>query len=178
MSCRGLANQQFLNAGPGFGGSCFPKDARALVKTGDDDHGAPMRIIETVLASDEWRKRAMAGKIRAASGGGLAEKNIALLGLTFKAGTDDMRDAPSIVLAQALVEDGASVHAYDPVGTDRARPLLAEGVRHHPTAFGAADRADAIVLVTEWERVSLLGLRTLKARNDRTVAGRLAEYVF
>jgi UDPglucose 6-dehydrogenase len=104
----------------------------------------------------------MAGKIRAASGGNLRGKKIALLGLTFKAGTDDMRDAPSIALAQALVEDGASVHAYDPVGTERARPLLPECVCYHRTAFGAAARADAIVVVTEWDEFRYLDFARLK----------------
>jgi UDPglucose 6-dehydrogenase len=159
LDCR--IGRQFLDAGPGFGGSCFPKDARALAKTGED-RGTPMRIIETVLASNDRRKHSMAGKVRAATGGDLRGKRIALLGLTFKADTDDMRDAPSIALAQALVEGGATVHAYDPVGIERARPLLPESVRYHRTAFDAAHRADVAVVVTEWDEFRRMDLARLK----------------
>jgi UDPglucose 6-dehydrogenase len=153
--------RQFLNAGPGFGGSCFPKDARALMKTGED-HGAPMRIIETVLASNDKRKRSIAGKIREATGGDLRGRRIALLGLTFKAGTDDMRDSPSIVLAEVLVEGGAVVHAYDPVGIQRAMSLLPPSVRYYSTAFTAARGADAVVIVTEWDEFRHMDLARLK----------------
>jgi UDPglucose 6-dehydrogenase len=159
LDCR--IGQQFLNAGPGFGGSCFPKDARALVKTGED-HGTSMSIIETVLASNEKRKRSIAAKIREASGGDLRGRRVALLGLTFKAGTDDMRDAPSIALAEALVEGGAIVHAYDPVGNERATPLLPASVRYHSTAFAAARGADAAVIVTEWDEFRHIDLARLK----------------
>ncbi|OLE33119.1 MAG: UDP-glucose 6-dehydrogenase [Alphaproteobacteria bacterium 13_1_20CM_3_64_12] len=161
LDCR--IGRQFLNAGPGFGGSCFPKDARALAKAGAE-HGTPMRIIEAVLASNETRKRSIAAKIRAASGGDLQGKTIALLGLTFKAGTDDMREAPSIDLVQALVEHGAIVHAYDPVGIERAKPLLPECVRYHRTALDAASGAAAAVIVTEWDEFRHLDLARLKRR--------------
>jgi UDPglucose 6-dehydrogenase len=153
--------RQFLNAGPGFGGSCFPKDARALARTGED-HGTPLRIIEAVLASNESRKQSIAGKVRAAVGGDLRGKKIALFGLTFKAGTDDMRDAPSIALAEALVEGGATVHAYDPVGNERARPLLPESVRYHPTALSAALGADLAVVMTEWDEFRKIDFALLK----------------
>jgi UDPglucose 6-dehydrogenase len=161
LDCR--IGRQFLDAGPGFGGSCFPKDARALAKAGEE-HGTPMRIIEAVLASNEMRKRSIAAKIRAASGGDLQGKIIALLGLTFKAGTDDMREAPSIDLVQALIEDGAIVHAYDPVGIERAKPLLPECVRYHRTAMDAASGAAAAVIVTEWDEFRHLDLARLKRR--------------
>jgi UDPglucose 6-dehydrogenase len=153
--------RQFLNAGPGFGGSCFPKDGRALVKTGED-FGTPMRIIETVLASNERRKRSIADKIREASGGDLRGRKIALFGLTFKADTDDMRDAPSIALAHALIEGGAAVHAYDPVGIECARPLFPASVRYYSTAFAAARGAHAAVIVTEWNEFRHIDLSRLK----------------
>jgi UDPglucose 6-dehydrogenase len=160
----GLDNRigkQFLSPGPGFGGSCFPKDAKALVKAGED-HGTPMRIIEAVLASNERRKRSIAAKVRAASGGDVRGKRIALFGLTFKAGTDDMRDSPSIALAHALVEGGATVHAYDPVGVERARPLLPKCVRYHATALDAARGAHMAVVVTEWDEFRELDFAMLK----------------
>jgi UDPglucose 6-dehydrogenase len=153
--------KQFLSPGPGFGGSCFPKDAKALAKAGED-HGTPMRIIEAVLASNERRKRSIAAKVRALGGGDLRGKRIALFGLTFKAGTDDMRDSPSIALAHDLVEGGAAVHAYDPVGIERARPLLPECVRYHATALEAARGAHMAVVVTEWDEFRELDLAMLK----------------
>jgi UDPglucose 6-dehydrogenase len=155
--------KQFLSPGPGFGGSCFPKDAKALAKAGQE-HGTPMRIIEAVLASNERRKRSNAAKVQAAGGGDLREKTIALFGLTFKAGTDDVRDSPSIALAHALVEGGATVHAYDPVGNERARPLLPECVRYHATAMEAARGAHIAVVVTEWDEFRELDFTILKQR--------------
>jgi UDPglucose 6-dehydrogenase len=153
--------RQFLSPGPGFGGSCFPKDARALAKTGED-HGAPLAIIEAVLASNERRKRSIAAKVRAAGGGDLRRKHIALFGLTFKAGTDDMRDSPSIALTHALVEAGAIVHAYDPVGIERARSLLPESVHYHTSALEAARGAHMAVVVTEWDEFRDLDFAALK----------------
>jgi len=157
---------QFLSAGPGFGGSCFPKDAKALARTGEEC-GARMSIIETVLASNDRRKRSIFEKIRRASGEDLRGKRIALLGLTFKAGTDDMRDAPSIALAQTLIENGADVHAYDPVGMKRAAPLLPPSVRYHVSALDAARGADALVVTTEWEEFRHLDLLHLKRSMSR-----------
>src|SRR3981081_1319450 len=122
----GLDNRigsKFLHAGPGFGGSCFPKDTVALVKTGQD-HEAPLRIVETVVAVNDQRKRAMARKVAAASGGNLRGKCIAVLGLTFKPNTDDIRDAPSIPLVTALQDMGAKVRAYDPVAMEQAKQVL------------------------------------------------------
>src|SRR3954454_10096237 len=152
---------QFLSAGPGFGGSCFPKDARALARTGEEC-GARMSIIETVLASNDRRKRTVVEKIRQATGDDLHGKRITLLGLTFKAGTDDMRDAPSIALAETLIEEGANVNAYDPAGMKRAASLLPSSVRYHGSAFDAARGADVLIVVTEWEEFRHLDLVRLK----------------
>ena len=152
---------QFLRPGPGFGGSCFPKDARALARTGEEC-GARMSIIETVLASNARRKRSIVDKIRRAAGEDLHGKRIALLGLTFKAGTDDMRDAPSIALAETLVEEGAAVHAYDPAGMERAAPLLPPSVHYHASAFDAARGANVLIVMTEWEEFRHLDLVRLR----------------
>jgi UDPglucose 6-dehydrogenase len=154
---------QYLQPGPGFGGSCFPKDARALAKMGED-HDVPMRIIETVLVSNESRKRSMARKVSTAHNGALRGKTIALLGLTFKADTDDMRDAVSIPLAQTLIDAGCILKAYDPVGNDRARTILPSRVRYCDSALEAADGADAVVIATEWSEFKKLDLGELKVR--------------
>jgi UDPglucose 6-dehydrogenase len=154
---------QFLNPGPGFGGSCFPKDARALAKMGED-HEAPMRIIETVLASNEARKRSMVRRIAAIQEGSLRGKIIAVLGLTFKAETDDMREAVSIPLAQALIDAGCSLRVYDPVAMDRAKKLLPARVAYCASASQAAKDADAIVIATEWAEFKHLDFRALRTR--------------
>jgi len=153
---------RYLQPGPGFGGSCFPKDARALAKMGED-HEAPMRIIETVLASNEARKRSMARKVAAACNGALRGKTIAILGLTFKADTDDMRDAVSIPLAQALNDAGSILKAYDPVANGRARDVLPSGVQYCSSAAEAANGADAIVIATEWQEFAEMDFRKLRA---------------
>jgi UDPglucose 6-dehydrogenase len=152
---------QFLNAGPGFGGSCFPKDAKALAKTGED-HGTPMRIIQAVLDSNGKRKQSMARKIAAMLGGNPRGKTVVLLGLTFKAGTDDMRGAPSIDLAHALVDAGANVNAYDPIATERAEPLLPPSVTYHTTVLAAARGAHLAVVLTEWDQFRTLDFESLK----------------
>jgi UDPglucose 6-dehydrogenase len=159
---------QFLTAGPGFGGSCFPKDAKALARTGKEC-GAQMSIIETVLASNDRRKRAIAKKIRMASGQNLRGKRVALLGLTFKAGTDDMRDAPSIALAETLIKEGASIHAYDPAGMPRAASVLPSSVRYYGSALEAARGADMLVVLTEWEEFRHLDLVRYKREMARPV---------
>ena len=159
----GLDNRiggKFLHAGPGFGGSCFPKDIRALVKTGQD-HDAPLRIIEAVLAVNDTRKRAMARKVAAALGGNLRGRTIGVLGLTFKPNTDDMREAPSIPLITALQDLGAVVRAYDPVGMDQAKREL-PGVTYCDSTYSCAANADALVIVTEWEQFRALDLTRLK----------------
>src|SRR6202163_1421611 len=143
----GLDNRiggKFLHAGPGFGGSCFPKDTIALIKTGQD-FAAPLRIVETVAAVNDARKRAMARKVSVALGGNLRGKTIAVLGLTFKPNTDDLREAPSIPLITALTDMGARVRAYDPVGMDQAKQVLG-GIEFCEGPYACAQDADALVI--------------------------------
>jgi len=158
----GLDNRiglKFLHAGPGFGGSCFPKDTLALIKTGQDNE-APLRIIETVVAVNEQRKRAMARKVAGAFGGNIRGKSIAVLGVTFKPNTDDMRDAPSIPLITALQDMGANVRVYDPVGMDEARKVF-DNVAFCDNAYECAKGSHALVIVTEWEQFRALDLKEL-----------------
>src|SRR4051812_30525461 len=141
----GLDNRigaKFLHAGPGYGGSCFPKDTLALVKTAQDA-GTPVRLVETVVAVNDSRKRAMARKVIAACGGSVRGKTIALLGLTFKPNTDDMRDAPSLSIIAGLQDAGAKVRAYDPEGMEQARPLFSD-VTFAEDAYDCAEVADAL----------------------------------
>src|SRR3982075_4289606 len=159
----GLDNRigsEFLHAGPGFGGSCFPKDTRALIKTAQD-YDAPMRIVEAVNAVNDTRKRAMARKVAAPFGGNLRGKIIAVLGLTFKPNTDDMREAPSIPLITALRDMGAKVRAFDPVGMEQARIEMPD-IKYSGNPYECADGADALVIVTEWEQFRALDLDRLK----------------
>ena len=158
----GLDNRigaKFLHAGPGYGGSCFPKDTLALVKTAQD-HGAPMRIVETVVAVNDQRKRAMARKVIQACGGSVRGKRIALLGLTFKPNTDDMRDAPSLAIVAGLQDAGAEVCAYDPEGIEQARALMPD-IAYAEDPYACAEGADALVLVTEWNAFRALDLERL-----------------
>jgi len=160
----GLDNRigaKFLHAGPGFGGSCFPKDTNALIKTAHD-HGVPLRVVETVATVNEQRKRAMARKVVQALGGSVRGKIIAVLGLTFKPNTDDTRDSPAIPLITALHDLGATVHGYDPAGMELAKPLLPD-VLYCQSAYSAAEDADAVVIATEWEQFRALDLSRLKA---------------
>jgi UDPglucose 6-dehydrogenase len=159
----GLDNRigsKFLHAGPGFGGSCFPKDTRALIKTAQD-YEAPIRIVEAVLAVNENRKRAMARKVASVFGGSLRGKTVALLGLTFKPNTDDMRESPSIPLITALQDLGAKIKAYDPEGMEQARSELSD-VTYCDGPYSCAEGADALVIVTEWEQFRALDLPRLK----------------
>jgi len=159
----GLDNRigtKFLHAGPGFGGSCFPKDTQALIKTAQDN-AAPLRIVEAVYAVNDVRKRAMARKVAAAFGGNLRDKTVAVLGLTFKPNTDDMREAPSIALVTALQDMGAKVRAYDPVGMEQAKAMLHDVV-YCDGPYACAENADALVIVTEWEQFRALDLDRLK----------------
>ena len=159
----GLDNRigsKFLHAGPGFGGSCFPKDSVALIKTGQD-HGAPQRIVEAVVAVNDQRKRAMARKVSAALGGELRGKTIAVLGLTFKPNTDDMRDAPSLPLITALQDMGAKIRAFDPTGMEQAKPMMSD-VTFCGDAYECAQGASALVIVTEWEQFRALDFPRLK----------------
>ncbi len=166
----GLDNRigsKFLHAGPGFGGSCFPKDTVALLKTGQDND-APLRIVEAVVAVNDARKRAMARKVAHALGGELRGRTIAVLGLTFKPNTDDMRESPSIPLITALQDMGAKVRAYDPTGMEQAKPLL-PNVAFCKDAYDCAEGAAALVIVTEWEQFRALDFARLKKTMARPV---------
>ena len=150
---------KFLHAGPGFGGSCFPKDSLALLKTAED-HQAPLRIVEAVVKVNDSRKRAMGRKVIRALGENPRGKTVALLGLTFKPNTDDMRDAPSISIVGALEDADVTVRAYDPVGMEQAR-LLMPNVEFCSGPYEAARGSDAVVLVTEWDVLRALDLDRL-----------------
>ena len=150
---------KFLHAGPGYGGSCFPKDTLALVKTGQDAD-SPLRIGETVAAVNEQRKRGMAKKVIAACGGSVRGKTIALLGLAFKPNTDDMRDAPSLAIVTALEDAGAKVRAHDPAGMDQARGQLPD-VTLCADPYECARGAEALVIVTEWDAFRALDFKRL-----------------
>jgi len=145
----GRIGRKFLHPGPGFGGSCFPKDTLAMVRIAQD-HGAPSRLIEAVVAVNDARKASMAARIVAAAGGSVRGRTIAVLGLTFKPETDDMRDAPSVPIVGRLVEDGATVRAFDPEGMEQAKPLLPSEVIYCRDALDAAQNADLLVVITEW----------------------------
>ncbi|MBN2970941.1 UDP-glucose/GDP-mannose dehydrogenase family protein [Roseomonas aeriglobus] len=164
----GLDNRigrKFLNAGPGYGGSCFPKDTLALLQTAADND-VPLRIVEATVQVNDARKRAMGRKVIKAMGGEARGKTVGVLGLTFKPDTDDMRDAPSLALIQALQDAGATVKAYDPEGVEQARPLLSD-VAFAASPYAAAEGADALVIVTEWAAFRALDLgRIAKSMND------------
>jgi UDPglucose 6-dehydrogenase len=166
----GLDNRigsKFLHAGPGFGGSCFPKDTVALVKIGQDNQ-APLRIVETVVAVNDQRKRAMAGKVALALDGAVRGKTIGVIGLTFKPNTDDMREAPSIALITALQDMGGKVKAHDPIGMEQAKAALPD-VIYCDSPYSCAENADALVIVTEWEQFRALDLGRLKQAMARPV---------
>ncbi|MGE0022831.1 MAG: UDP-glucose/GDP-mannose dehydrogenase family protein [Hyphomicrobium sp.] len=152
---------KFLHAGPGYGGSCFPKDTLALVKTAQD-YGSPLRLIETTVAINDQRKRAMARKVSRAIGADIRGKTVALLGLTFKPNTDDMRDSPAISIVQGLQDGGALVTAFDPEGMEAAKACLSD-VIYAPDPYTAAEGADALVLVTEWDAFRALDFPRLKS---------------
>jgi UDPglucose 6-dehydrogenase len=159
----GLDNRigpKFLHAGPGFGGSCFPKDLRALIKTAQD-YDMQMRILEAVETVNDTRKRAMARKVSSVFGGVLRGKTIAMLGLTFKPNTDDVREAPSLALVTALQDMGARVRAYDPVGMEQAKQVLAD-VTYSRGPYDCVEEADAVVIVTEWEQFRALDLERVR----------------
>lgn len=159
----GLDNRiggKFLHAGPGYGGSCFPKDTLALLKT-SQDYDAPQRIVEAVVAVNDNRKRAMGRKVIAACGGDVRGKTIAVLGLTFKPNTDDMRDSPAIAVVQTLQDAGANVRAYDPEGMDQAK-LVLDGITYCANSYEAMEGSDALVIVTEWDAFRALDLDRVK----------------
>ncbi|MCB9993538.1 MAG: UDP-glucose/GDP-mannose dehydrogenase family protein [Hyphomicrobiaceae bacterium] len=152
---------KFLNAGPGFGGSCFPKDLLALAKTAQD-FSTELRLVETTIYANDRRKRDMAKKVIAACGGNVRGKKIAVLGLTFKPNTDDMRDAPSISVITALIDQGAEIVGHDPVGNAQARSALGDSpVMFADDPYAAAEGADAVVIVTEWASLRALDLARL-----------------
>lgn len=159
----GLDNRigsKFLHAGPGYGGSCFPKDTLALLKTAQD-YDAPQRIVEAVVAVNDNRKRAMGRKVIAAMGGDVRGKTVAVLGLTFKPNTDDMRDSPAIAVVQTLQDAGANVQAYDPEGMEQAKAVL-DNVTYCTGAYATMEGADALVIVTEWDAFRALDLDRVK----------------
>ena len=160
----GLDNRigtKFLHAGPGFGGSCFPKDLRALIRTGQD-FGAPVRIVETVAAINDQRKRTISHKVVTACGGTVRGKRIGLLGLSFKPNTDDIRDAPALAIIAALKDAGAVVTAYDPEAIGEAKKLNLD-IEFAADAYACAEGADALVIVTEWEEFRALDLDRIRA---------------
>ncbi len=166
----GLDNRiggKFLHPGPGFGGSCLPKDALALIKTAHE-HGTRLRIVETIAAVNEERKRAMARKVVAALDGSVRGKTVAVLGLAFKPNTDDTRDSPAIPLIKELQDLGADVRAYDPAGMEQAKSQLPE-VTYCGGAYAAAEGAEALVIATEWEPFRALDLARLKSVMARPV---------
>jgi UDPglucose 6-dehydrogenase len=157
----GRIGRKFLNAGPGYGGSCFPKDTLALTKTAND-YDSPVRIVDTVVEVNAARKKAMAGKVIAAMGGDVSGKTIGVLGLAFKQNTDDMRDAPSLDILPALQAAGATIKAYDPEAMEEASHLLKD-IQFAKNAYEAAQDADALVIVTEWDQFRALDLERIKA---------------
>ena len=171
----GRIGAKFLHAGPGYGGSCFPKDTLALLKTAEDAH-APLRIVEAVVKVNDARKRAMGRKVIKALGAEPRGKIVALLGLAFKPNTDDMRDAPSIAIVQALEDAGVKVRGYDPESMEQARPIMPD-VELCAGPYEAAAGADAVVLVTEWDALRALDLERLAAAMRAQGAGRPAQHL-
>ena len=158
---------KFLHAGPGYGGSCFPKDTIALVRTAQQ-YGAPVRLIETTVEVNDARKKAMAGRVETTLGDSVAGKTVALLGLTFKPNTDDMRDAPSLDIAPALIAAGARVQAFDPEGMHEAGKLLPDVIMK-ANAYDAVEGADAVVIITEWDQFRALDLDRVKLLMNQPV---------
>lgn len=163
----GRIGSKFLHAGPGYGGSCFPKDTLALVKTAQD-YESPVRLIEATVAVNDSRKRAMGRRVIAAAGGDVRGKRIGVLGLTFKPNTDDMRDSPSISIIQTLQDAGAIVSGYDPEGMENARAVI-DGIEYAKGPYEAAQGADALVIVTEWNQFRALDFKRLKAAMNTPV---------
>ncbi|MCC2981622.1 MULTISPECIES: UDP-glucose dehydrogenase family protein [unclassified Sphingomonas] len=160
----GLDNRigrKFLHAGPGYGGSCFPKDTLALLKTAED-FDTPVHVVEAVVKVNDARKRAMGRKVLAALGDDPRGKTVAILGLTFKPNTDDMRDAPSIAIVQSLMDAGVTVKAYDPEGAHAAKAVMPAALTYCGDPYEAAEGADAVAIVTEWDAFRALDLARLK----------------
>ncbi len=166
----GLDNRigkKFLNAGPGYGGSCFPKDTLALMRTAQEAH-APVTIVEATVASNTNRKKRMAGKVIEACGGDVTGKTIGILGLTFKPNTDDMRDSPSLDIVPALLAAGAKIRAYDPEGMEEAKKELT-GIEMVEGPYAVADNADAIVILTEWDQFRALDFERIATQMKKPV---------
>jgi UDPglucose 6-dehydrogenase len=161
MGLDGRIGRKFLHAGPGYGGSCFPKDTLALIRIAQE-HGASCRIVESVVEVNAAQKARMVSKIRHALGGSEAHKTIAVLGLTFKPETDDMRDSPSLAILPALADKGAKIRAHDPEGIDEAQNLLPNNILYFDSIYEAIDDADAVVLMTEWNEYRGLDLEQVK----------------
>jgi len=154
--------KKFLHAGPGYGGSCFPKDTLALIRIAQE-HGASSRIVESVVEVNASQKARMVSKIRDALGGSESDKTIAVLGLTFKPETDDMRDSPSLAILPALADKGANIKAHDPEGVEEARKILPDSIEYSTTIDDAIKDADAVVLMTEWNQYRGLDLDHVKS---------------
>lgn len=161
MGLDGRIGRKFLHPGPGYGGSCFPKDTKALVRIAQE-HGVSSRIVESVIEVNEAQKARMISKIRAALGGDESGKTIAVLGLTFKPETDDMRDAPSLAILPKLIENGAKIQAHDPQGVKEAKALLPDSVIYSDDIYATVQNADAVVLMTEWNVYRGLDLEHIK----------------
>jgi UDPglucose 6-dehydrogenase len=159
MGSDGRIGSKFLHAGPGYGGSCFPKDTRALARIGQE-HAVPMQLTETVIKVNDEVKRRMVDKVFDLCGGSVNGRTVAVLGVTFKPNTDDMRDAPSLTIVPALVGNGAQVRVVDPQGRHEGTALL-PGVQWHDDPYAAATGADAVVILTEWNEFRALDLRRL-----------------
>jgi UDPglucose 6-dehydrogenase len=161
MGLDGRIGRKFLHPGPGFGGSCFPKDTKALVRIAQEND-VSCRIVETVVEVNEAQKARMIGKIRDALGGNESGKKLAVLGLTFKPETDDMRDAPSLSILPKLIENGATVYAHDPQGMNEAKSLLPDSMNYCDSIYDVFDNADAVIILTEWNVYRGLDLERIK----------------
>jgi len=168
MGMDGRIGRKFLHPGPGYGGSCFPKDTKALVRIAQE-HGASSRIVETVIEVNEAQKARMIKKIRSALGGNESGKAIAVLGLTFKPETDDMRDAPSLAILPKLIENGCRINAHDPQGIDEAKTLLPSEVQYYDDLYAALEGVDAVVLMTEWNMYRNLDMVLIKEKLKQPV---------
>ena len=162
MGLDGRIGKKFLHAGPGYGGSCFPKDTLALIRIAQE-HGASSRIVEAVVEVNASQKARMVSKIRKALGGSESGKTIAVLGLTFKPETDDMRDSPSLAILPALADKGAIIQAHDPEGTEEAKPLLPDSIKYCDSVYETFENADVVVLMTEWNQYRALDLKKVKS---------------
>ncbi|MCG8378753.1 MAG: UDP-glucose/GDP-mannose dehydrogenase family protein [Proteobacteria bacterium] len=168
MGFDGRIGRKFLHPGPGYGGSCFPKDTQALVRIAQE-HGVSSRIVETVIEVNESQKARMIKKIRTALGGNEGNKTIAVLGLTFKPETDDMRDAPSLAILPKLIENGCKIKAHDPQGISEAKQLLPSEVKYFDDIYTTIEDTDAVVLMTEWNMYRNLDMELIKEKLNKCV---------